>query len=91
MANKLSTKTTALALAATSAVAYVVCVLLILLLGSTGVSLFAKMFHGIDITKIATTSISLTDTIIGFVVLVVSALLVGALFAKLYNIFEKSE
>lgn len=92
MANKLDVKTTALALATTSAIVYVACVLLVLIFGAQGVSLFAKMFHGIDITKIATTTVSsFTDIVTGFVELIIFALLTGVLFAKVYNLFVKSK
>ena len=87
MKDKLDVKTTALALATTSAVVYLACVLLILVFGTSGVSFFARMFHGIDLMKIVAINISLADTVLGFVGLTVSALLVGMLFAKVYNTF----
>lgn len=85
MADKLNAKKVALALAVTAAVLYIACVLIIALFGQAGVSLFAKMFHGIDIMKIATISVSFVDAAIGLVWLVVLAYLTGLLFAKVYN------
>ncbi|MBI2547286.1 MAG: hypothetical protein HYW23_02460 [Candidatus Aenigmarchaeota archaeon] len=88
---KLNLTITALALAVTSAIAYVACVLLIAVFGQPVVSLFGTIFHGIDITKIATTGTSLTDIATGFVVIFVLALFAGALFAKVYNWFAKGK
>lgn len=91
MKNGLNIKTTAFALAVTSAIIYAVCALLIFVFGSAGVSLFANMFHGIDITKIAATNVSWKNTLIGLVEIIVFALLTGALFAWIYNLFVKTK
>jgi len=47
-------------------------------------NLFASLFHGIDITQIATTP-TLANTAIGFVEIIALALIIGWLFAIIYN------
>lgn len=90
MANKLSVKTTALALAVTSGIVSIAC-FLILWIWPSSLSLFGKIFHGLDLTKIATTNLSVTDAVVGLIVVVIIGLFVGALFAKVYNLFVKSK
>lgn len=91
MKNGLNIKTTAFALAITSAIIYAVCTLLIFVFGPASISLFANMFHGIDITKIAAINISWKSTLMGFVETGVFALATGALFAWVYNLFVKTK
>lgn len=91
MKKGLNIKTTAFAVATTSALIYAICVVLLRLFGLTAISFFAKMFHGIDITKMAVINVSLGDALVGFLEIVIAAFLVGAVFAKIYNIFAKKE
>jgi len=91
MKNELNIKTTAFAVATTSALIYGACVVLLRLFGLTAISFFAKMFHGIDITKMAVINVSWGDALVGFMEIVVAAFLVGAVFAKIYNVFAKRE
>ncbi len=88
MADKLNVKTTALALGATSGIVSIAC-FLILWIWPSSLFLLGKIFHGIDLTKMAATNLSATDAILGLIVAVVIGLLVGALFAKVYNFFVK--
>ena len=85
MADKLSAKKVALALAGVSAVVYIVCALLIAVAPAFTVSIFGALFHGIDISEIAMQNISLGRTILGFIEIIVLALVVGWLYAKMYN------
>ena len=85
MTDKLNTKRVALSLAIVSAILYIACALLIAIAPDFTMSLFSNVFHGIDITQIADTSISLGSTLIGLVEIIVYALIAGWLFAWVYN------
>lgn len=88
MANKLDVKTTSLALGVTFGIVSIAC-FLILWIWPSSLSLFGKIFHGIDLTKIATPSLAPSDAIGGLVVALVLGLLIGALYAKVYNLLVK--
>ena len=88
MANKLDVKTTSLALGVTSGIVSIAC-FLILWVWPSSLSLFGKMFHRIDMAKVATPSLTASDAVVGLVVAVVLGLLIGALYAKVYNLFVK--
>ena len=85
MADKLNAKRVALSLATVSAILYVACALLIFIAPDFTMGLFSKIFHGIDITQIADTSISLGSTLLGLVEIIIYALIAGWLFAWVYN------
>lgn len=77
------------ALAATSGILYAACVALIAIWPAATMDLFAKMFHGIDITKIAGAPAGLDGVLLGFVQIIVYGFLAGWIFAKAYNYFLK--
>ncbi|MDP3026246.1 MAG: DUF5676 family membrane protein [Nanoarchaeota archaeon] len=85
MSDKLNTKRVALSLASVSAILYIACALLIAIAPDFTTGLFSKVFHGIDITQIADTSISLGSTLIGLVEIIIYALIAGWLFVFIYN------
>lgn len=85
MADKLNAKKVAISLAIVSAILYIACALLVAIAPEFTVKMFSSMFHGIDISKIASTSISLGGTLLGLVVIVAYALIAGWLFALVYN------
>ncbi len=85
MANKLNPKLVSLSLAAASGVLYILCALIFAVSPTTGLNLFSYIFHGIDITQIAQTSVSFAGILIGFVEIVLWSLLAGWLFAVIYN------
>lgn len=85
MADKLNVKKVALSLAAVSAILYIACALLIAIAPDFTVSLFSNLFHGVDISQIAGTSISIGSILIGLIEVIVYALIAGALFAVIYN------
>ena len=85
MTDKLSTKKVALSLAIVSAILYIACALLLAIAPEFTLNLFSNLFHGIDITQITSTSISLGSTLIGLVEIIVYALIAGWLFALVYN------
>ena len=88
MSDKLNPKKVALSLAVVSAILYVACALLIFIAPDFTLSLFSNLFHGIDITQIADTSISLGSTLLGLVEIIVYALIAGWVFAWVYNKFK---
>jgi len=77
------------ALAATTAIFYLACIALIAIYPQATMDLFAKMFHGIDISKIATAPASIDSILIGLVEIIIYAYLAGWLFARIYNYFLK--
>jgi len=86
---KLDTKTVGLTLATTSVVVYAVCAILYWMLPETLIGYANYLFHGIDISLIADKTITLGNTFIGLVLIFISSYLIGALFAVLYNYFNK--
>ncbi len=84
MAEKISPKRVGYSLAAVAGVIYVVCAILVAIAPLWTVSFFGALFHGIDISKIATTP-DLGKTVLGFVEIVVLGWLAGWFFAKVYN------
>ena len=85
MAENLDGKRVALSLAIVSGIAYVVCALLVAVAPEGTLSFFGALFHGIDITKIAATNLTIGSTILGFVEIIVLSYLLGWLFAITYN------
>ena len=84
MADKLSPKRTAFSLAIVSGIISVVCALLIAIAPQATTKLFGAIFHGIDLTKIAS-QITLTGAILGTVEVIIIGLIAGWLFAVVYN------
>ncbi len=84
MADKLNPKVVSLSLVAVSITLSLVCALLIALAPDTSLKFFGSIFHGIDITKIATT-INASDIITGLVAISATAFASGWLFATVYN------
>lgn len=85
MADKLSPKRVSLSLAFVTGIVSIICALLIAIFPEATLKLFGAIFHGIDITKIATVSVSFGSAILGTLVAIVLALIVGWLFAVIYN------
>ena len=72
-------------LAAVSGIFYLACAGVFAVAPDFAMSLFVNVFHGIDISKIASGPVSLGNTIVGFVEILIYAYLAGWLFAKVYN------
>ncbi len=87
MTDKLNPKTVALSLASVAGIVYIICAILVIIAPRTMLNLFKYMFHGIDITQIARTTTSLGGTVVGFVETIFLSLVVGWLFAVIYNYF----
>jgi len=76
---------TGAALAVVTGALYLACAGLVALWPSTTVGFFAGWFHGIDITLIYSPRLEMLGVLRGFVGIVISAYLAGALFAWSYN------
>ena len=85
MAEKWNEKKVAFSLAIVAGIVYIVCAILVAIAPVWTVNTFGALFHGIDISQIARESVPLGNTITGLVEIVVLALIVGWLFAKVYN------
>jgi len=85
MADKISPRIVSLSLATVSGTVYVLCAIFIAIAPQTALSLSKDLFHGIDITQIARTTVTLGSTVAGFVEIIVLSLLVGWVFAVIYN------
>jgi len=86
---KLNTKVTGLALATTSGILYIICAIWFWLSAKTALLYFDSLFHGIEVSAIAEQSLTFGSTILGLVLIVISAYAIGVLFAMLYNYFSK--
>jgi len=85
MAEKLNPKRVALSLAIMVSILYIVCALLVAIAPDFTTKLFSNLFHGIDITEIATTNISFGSTSLGLIQIIIYTLIAGWLFAWIYN------
>ena len=84
MGDNLSPKRVSLSLATVAWIISIVCALLILIAPQATTNLFGAIFHGIDINQI-TKPITLVGALIGTIEVIVIALIVGWLFATVYN------
>lgn len=88
MAEKINPKLVSLSLAGVSGIFYLACVALFAIMPQAALGFFKNIFHGIDITKIAATEMSLTGTIAGFSEIIIAALIAGWLFTEVYNYIQ---
>ncbi|HLC73188.1 MAG TPA: DUF5676 family membrane protein [Candidatus Nanoarchaeia archaeon] len=89
MADKLDEKIVAKTLAVVFGAVYILCVILFTVATQGTLKLFSYMFHGIDITKIAATNLSLGGALIGFIETIVLSFAIGWAFAAVYNKLQK--
>jgi len=75
-----------LALGITTAVIYTLCSFFITVLPSLSLKIFNIWFHGMDLTRLATSKITLNAFILGLVTLTLVSYLTGILFAWIYNL-----
>ncbi|KKR72294.1 MAG: hypothetical protein UU81_C0044G0013 [Microgenomates group bacterium GW2011_GWC1_41_8] len=80
---------TANAAAVTVAVLYVVCRIAIALFPDLAMSVAQSWFHGLELSKVSSWNLSMGPFILGLVTSVISAWLVGYVFATAYNYFVK--
>ena len=84
MGDKLSPKRVSLSLGIVTGIISIICALLILIAPESTTKLFGAIFHGIDVSQI-TKPITLNGALIGTIEVIVIALIVGWLFATIYN------
>ena len=87
MTNELSTKRVSLSLATTTGIISTVCAILIAIAPQFIIQFFGTIFHGIDISQIEKT-MTFGSAIIGIIAAIIVALVVGWLFAVIYNKFK---
>lgn len=75
----------------TTAIVYVVCRGAFIVAPDLSLAIARSWFHGIDIGKIAAVNLSSESFVLGIVSTVISAWLVGYLFATTYNMFLKGK
>ena len=85
MEDKLNEKKVAFSLAGTSGIIYIICAVLIAIFPTGTVKTFGFLFHGIDISKISRESVPFTSTILGLIEIIALSLVVGYIFAMIYN------
>ena len=84
MADKLNAKKVSLSLASVSGIFSIVCAALIAIAPQATTSLFGTIFHGINISQIAS-PITLWGAVVGTVEVIIMSLIAGWLFARAYN------
>ena len=88
MTDKLIPKRVANTLGVVFAGVSLLCALFVLLFQNTALSFFNNIFHGIDITQVAKSSISLGNIIIGLIEVFILGWIIGWFFAIVYNKFR---
>lgn len=82
---------TGLALALTLFIISLICLLLFLTAPEFTLNLFSSFMHGVDLSKIAVTPKFTRNTLIGFIVVLISGYLIGVIYKIMYNMFANSE
>lgn len=85
---KLDIKGIGMAFAIVTAIVFVACFLIILVFGAASLQFFSLFVHGIDLTSLATNP-SIGTGILGLIVSVIVAYVLGAVFALTYNKYAK--
>lgn len=86
--NKLSEKGIAIASAVLTGIWYILCFVIVIAFGNSSLKFFNLFFHGIDLTSL-TTTVNITNGLIGLVISVIFAYVCGYVFALVYNKFAK--
>lgn len=86
MAEKLNPKVVSFSLASASGILSVVCAILLALAPEATLKFFGSIFHGADLTKIAS-PVTLSGVIMGLIAVVIVAFVSGWIFAAVYNYF----
>lgn len=86
---KLKPNVVSWSLASIASLVYVFCVLLVFIAPEITINFFKYIFHGIDITQIASYDLQPLGIIIGFIEVVAFSFIFGWYFAKIYNYIDK--
>ena len=85
---KLDVKAIGLTSAIITAIIYIACFLIVLIFGASSLKFFSLFIHGIDLTSLATNP-NLGTGVLGLIISVIVAYILGALFALTYNKYSK--
>ncbi len=88
MADKLNSRRVANTLGVVFAGVSLLCAIFVLIFPGTAMSFFNNIFHGIDITQIVKTSVSLGSIVIGLIEAFILGWIIGWFFAVVYNKFK---
>jgi len=88
--DKLNVNATGLALSITSGAVYIVCAIVSWISPRTLIGFANYLEHSIDLTSVAIKSLNLGNVIIGLIIILIIAYLIGIVFALLYNKFTKT-
>ena len=86
---KLNPRTVALSLASVLTLISLACAILFILAPTFTLGFFNNIFNGTDLTKIAKTSLPMTNVIIGLIEVFIASLIIGWLFTIIYNRLSK--
>lgn len=86
---ELNKKAVGLTLGITSAIVYLICAVWYVIAPKSLISYGNYLFHGIDLSSIASKTITFSSAIIGLILIFISGYLIGILFAGLFNYFNK--
>ncbi|MDP1695975.1 MAG: DUF5676 family membrane protein [archaeon] len=84
----LSYRKIAIALSTTAGILYILCAALFVIAPNFFLNIVKDIFHGIDITQIAQSSVSFSSTVIGFIEIIIYSLIASWLFVWAYNEFR---
>ena len=71
-------------------IVYLVCVALIALVPTASLNVANLWVHGLDLTAIAKTP-TWSETLLGFITIIIATVLASALFVKVWNLFTRRE
>lgn len=86
MANELNPKVLSFSLASASGILSLLCALLLAIAPEATLKFFGSIFHGADITKIAS-PVTVSGVIIGLIAVVIVSFVSGWVFSVTYNYF----
>ena len=91
--NIVNNKTLAIAnaLAVTTAIAYVVCAVLVLLVPDLYLSVMQSWFHGLDLLKISSANITIGSFVTGLITIAAAAWVIGYLFTSVHSWMSKKQ
>lgn len=86
---KLNTKAISLSAAAVGGILYAVCALAVWIVPVGTMNFFNYLFHGIDLTSIATKAVTFSSFVTGLIITLITGYIIGWLFAAIHNKLAK--
>ncbi len=87
---KLKLKPFVLSITSFAAILYLICAILVLIAPQTTLKIFANLFHGVDLTKIAKIP-AVSEAVIGLITVIIFAAISAAIFVWIWNKFNENE